>query len=58
MKTTHALSLGTFSGTLLSIIPNLNSGDLVKTAVLAAVGAAVSFIVSFILKQLFTKHEK
>jgi len=58
MKTTHSLSLGTFSGTILSIIPNLSSGDLFKTAILAAVGAAVSYIVSFILKQLFRKYEK
>ena len=32
---------GTFSGTLLTIFANINSEDLVKTALLAAVGALV-----------------
>ncbi|MFY0608518.1 MAG: hypothetical protein JXR10_17510 [Cyclobacteriaceae bacterium] len=41
---------GTVGGTLLSIIPNLNSADLVKTAILAAVGALVSFTISILLK--------
>jgi mannitol-specific phosphotransferase system IIBC component len=39
-------------GTLLSVLANLHSGELVKTAVLAAVGATVSFIVSCLLKKL------
>jgi hypothetical protein len=41
---------GTIGGTLLSIIPNLNSSDLMKTAILAAVGALVSFTISILLK--------
>ena len=34
---------GTAAGTLLSIFANINSMDLIKTALLAAVGALVSF---------------
>ena len=48
---------GTASGTLLTIIANINSGDLVKTAILAAVGALVSFIVTHFIK-LFMKRFK
>lgn len=55
MKTNHSLSIGTVSGTLLSVLPNLNSSDLIRTAILAAVGAAASFIVSFLLKLVVEK---
>ena len=48
-KTTKA---GTAGGTLLSIFANINSEDLIKTAVLAAVGAVVSFAVTLLLKLL------
>ena len=41
---------GTAGGTLLSIFANINSEDLLKTAVLAAVGAVVSFAVTLLLK--------
>lgn len=54
-KTTKA---GTASGTLLSIFANINSEDLLKTAVLAAVGAAVSFIVTLFLKLLAKRIKK
>ena len=43
---------GTVSGTLLTIFANINSDDLVKTALLAAVGALVSFSVTIALKAL------
>ena len=43
---------GTVSGTLLTIFANINSDDLVKTALLAAVGALVSFSVTIVLKAL------
>ena len=43
---------GTVSGTLLTIFANINSEDLVKTALLAAVGALVSFSVTIALKAL------
>jgi mannitol-specific phosphotransferase system IIBC component len=43
---------GTVSGTLLTILANINSEDLLKTALLAAVGALVSFSVTIALKAL------
>ena len=41
---------GTISGTLLAFVGNIHSDDLVKTAVLAAIGAVVSFVVSIGLR--------
>ena len=58
MKTNSQLTIGTFSGTLLSILPNLLSQEILKTVILAAVGAAVSFVVSLLLKVCFRKHLK
>ncbi|MCU7550420.1 hypothetical protein OCK74_14965 [Chitinophagaceae bacterium LB-8] len=43
---------GTTAGTMLTILVNISSEDLLKTVVLAAVGAAVSFVVTLILKAL------
>ncbi|ABG58461.1 hypothetical protein CHU_1186 [Cytophaga hutchinsonii ATCC 33406] len=42
----------TVGGTLLSVLSNIHSDDLVKTCLLAAIGATVSFIVSLNLKGL------
>ncbi|MDD3003457.1 MAG: hypothetical protein PHH66_00890 [Flavobacterium sp.] len=50
--------VGTAGGTFLSIVPNLNSEDLIKTVILATVGAVVSFSISVLLKSLFKKHKK
>jgi mannitol-specific phosphotransferase system IIBC component len=49
---------GTASGTLLSIFANINSGDVVKTAILAAIGAVVSFSVTLLLKLLVKRLKK
>ncbi len=46
-------SAGTVGGTLLAIVGVVDPSDMLKTAVLAAIGAAVSFIVSAVLKRLF-----
>ncbi len=54
-KTTKA---GTAGGTLLSIFANINSEDLIKTVVLAAVGAVVSFAVTLLLKLLINRIKK
>lgn len=54
-KTTKA---GTVGGTLLSIFANINSEDLIKTVVLAAVGAVVSFAVTLLLKLLAKRIKK
>jgi len=37
---------GTLGGTLCSIVGNITLDDVVKTAVLAAIGALVSYVVS------------
>jgi len=57
METNTSLRIGTASGTLLSIAPNIFSEDIQKTIILAALGAIVSFTVSFFLKWL-TKFKK
>ena len=44
--------MGTAGGTLMIILANITTGDIVKTIVLAALGAAVSFGVSVLLKRL------
>lgn len=49
--------MGTASGTLLSIAPNIFSEDILKTIILAVIGAVVSFTVSLLLKGL-TKSKK
>ena len=49
---------GTIGGTLLSIAANISSGDLFRTAILAAVGAIVSFTVSVLLKMLLHRIKK
>jgi hypothetical protein len=53
----HTL-MGTAGGTFLSMLPNLASEDIAKTAVLATVGAVVSFTISLLLKSLNKKHKK
>lgn len=41
---------GTAGGTLLTIFANITKEDLIKTAILAAIGAVVSFGVTLVLK--------
>lgn len=43
---------GTIGGTLTIIFANINSGDILKTAVLAGIGAVVSFGMSMLMKML------
>lgn len=50
--------MGTAGGTFLSMLPNIQSEDIVKTVVLATVGAIVSFMISLLLKSLNKKHKK
>lgn len=57
MQTTSFLKTGTAGGTLTILFANIHTDDLVKTAVLAAVGATVSLVVSFVLKKLFGKKK-
>lgn len=53
----NSTKAGTAGGTLLTIFANINSADLLKTSVLAALGAVVSFLVTILLK-LFIKRLK
>ena len=46
---------GTIGGTLLILFINLHTEEVLKTAILAAIGAVVSFIISMVLKLLIEK---
>jgi mannitol-specific phosphotransferase system IIBC component len=54
METNINLKTGIASGTVLSILPNIYSEDIIKTIILAVVGATVSYVVSLFLKWLTT----
>lgn len=54
----HSTRAGTAGGTLLIIIANISSQDLLKTVVLAAVGAVVSFGVTLLLKVVIGRLRK
>ena len=62
MSTHHNIEsgtiLGTVSGTVLTVLVNIGSSDIVKTVALAALGAVVSFSVSLLLKWLHNKYKK
>lgn len=58
MTVNQSTLMGTAGGTLLSVMANIGSSDIVKTIVLAMVGAIVSFTVSLLLKCLFKKYKK
>lgn len=58
MQTNNHTLMGTAGGTFLSVIPNIQSADVLKTVVLAAVGAVVSFTISLVLKNIIKKHKK
>jgi putative Ca2+/H+ antiporter (TMEM165/GDT1 family) len=51
-------TLGTVSGTALTVVVNIGSSDLIKTGVLAAFGAVVSFCMSVLLKWLTRKLKR
>ncbi|RBN50353.1 hypothetical protein DR980_09495 [Flavobacterium psychrolimnae] len=50
--------MGTAGGTFLSVVPNLDSEDVLKTVLLAAIGAIVSFGISLVLKFFIKKYQK
>ena len=58
MTDNNHLVICTTGGTILSVLPNLQSEDIVKTVCLAAIGASVSFCVSVVLKIIFRKRKK
>ncbi len=49
--------MGTVSGTVLTVLVNIGSSDIIKTVVLAVLGAVVSFGVSLLLKWLLRKFK-
>jgi hypothetical protein len=49
---------GTAGGTLLTIVANISCQDVLKTAVLAAVGAVVSFGATLLCKLLIKRLKK
>lgn len=54
MTTHHANSdtlIGTIGGTAVSIFASIDTGDVVKTVILAVVGATTSFLISILLKK-------
>ncbi|MCW3091404.1 MAG: hypothetical protein JWP81_2473 [Ferruginibacter sp.] len=46
---------GTAGGTLLVLLLNIGTAEILNTAILAAVGAAVSFTVSLLLRWLLKR---
>jgi mannitol-specific phosphotransferase system IIBC component len=44
--------MGTAGGTITILLLNINSGDIYRTIVLAAIGATVSFVVAQLLKKI------
>ena len=57
MQGSNSPLIGTASGTFLSVLPNLNSDDLLKTILLGVIGAVVSFSISILLKRVFRKEK-
>jgi mannitol-specific phosphotransferase system IIBC component len=58
MQSSNSPLVGTASGTLLSVVPNLHSEDFLKTILLAILGAIVSFVISILLKKLVRKRKE
>ena len=58
LDNTLSLKVGTAGGTLLSIVPNITSVDVLRTIILAIIGAIVSFFVTLLLKWLTKSKEK
>ncbi len=54
----NSTKAGTVGGTLLTILVNINSADLLKTVILASLGAVVSFSVTLLLKVLIKRFKK
>ncbi len=54
----NSTKAGTAGGTLLTVVCNISSQDILKTVVLGGVGAAVSFLVTVLLKAVIVKLKK
>jgi Na+-translocating ferredoxin:NAD+ oxidoreductase RnfA subunit len=51
-------SLGTAGGILTIFLVNISSGDVMRTAILAAIGAIVSYSISHLLKYCIRRRRK
>lgn len=51
------LFAGTLGGTFFSVLSQFDANELVRTAVLAAVGASVSFAVTLLLQRLTRRRD-
>ncbi|MBS1533793.1 MAG: hypothetical protein U0X58_11365 [Flavobacteriaceae bacterium] len=58
LNSDFSVKTGTATGTLLSVMPNILSEDIVKTILLAIIGAASSFVVTLLLKWLTKSKRK
>ncbi len=58
MMSDNTTKRGTAGGTLLTILGNISCQDIMKTAILAAVGAVVSFGVTVLCKLLIKRLKK
>lgn len=56
MKASQQVGIGTTGGTLLSIVGQLGVHDMLRTALLAAIGAVVSFVVTWLLQRLWRRR--
>lgn len=53
----YGTGTGTAFGTLLSILSSIHLGDILQSAILAAIGASVSFLVTLGWKYLLRKRK-
>jgi hypothetical protein len=51
-------NFGTAGGILTIFLVNISSGDVIRTAILAAIGALVSYSISHLLKYCIRKWRK
>ena len=49
---TSGTKMGTAAGTIIILLANISSGDIIKTMILAGIGAVVSFFISLLLRKL------
>jgi mannitol-specific phosphotransferase system IIBC component len=54
----HSTALGTVTGTVLTVVAQIDSHDYLKTVILAMVGAIVSFVVTLFLKWVVKKAKR
>jgi hypothetical protein len=53
--TNSDVKAGFTGGMLLTLLSTIGSSDIIKTAVLSAIGAGVSFMITMVFRQVFKK---